>query len=530
MKILDVAQGSPAWLFERAKRFCASDAPAMMGASKRCTRSDLLRMKATGTEKEFSEWAQKNLLDKGHETEARARTIIEGMLGEDLYPVTAADDLDYLLASFDGITMDGETGFEAKLWNEDLAAAVRERSVDLPEGHHWQLEQQALVGGLKRIIFVCTDGTPEKTVHMEYRPVPGRVKQLLAGWKQFEEDLANYKHVEVPPPVAAEPVIALPALSIQVQGSISLIDNLAVFGEKLKAFIEGLDKNPSDDQAFANAEAAVKTLQTAQTALEAAEASALAQTASIDEMRRTVALYREMARTNRLLLEKIVEKRKETIRDDIRKAGVEAVIAHIAALNKRLGKPYMPVIVANFIGVMKGKKTIASLKDAVATELARVKIEANEVADRIAVNLNTLREQEGFEFLFADAASIVLKANDDFAGLVKLRIAEHKEKEQKRLDQEREHIRKEEEARAQRNAAAPAVAQAAPVAAAPAVFNMPQSVPAAATTKAAPGRPTDEEIIIALALHYRVEESVVIGWLLKMDLEAASKRVAAEFA
>lgn len=40
-------------------------------------------------------------------------------------------------------------------------------------------------------------------------------------------------------------------------------------------------------------------------------------------------------------------------------------------------------------------------------------------------------------------------------------------------------------------------------------------------------RPSDDEIIDALSLHYRVHESTVIGWLLAMDLEAASARMVA---
>lgn len=43
-------------------------------------------------------------------------------------------------------------------------------------------------------------------------------------------------------------------------------------------------------------------------------------------------------------------------------------------------------------------------------------------------------------------------------------------------------------------------------------------------------RPTDDEIINALAIHFRVHESKVIEWLQDMDLEIASKHLAGEFA
>jgi hypothetical protein len=221
-----------------------------------------------------------------------------------------------------------------------------------------------------------------------------------------------------------------------------------VFGAQLAAFIEGIDKNPSDDQAFANAEAAIKALQTAQDALEFAESGALAQTASIDEMRRTVALYIEQAKSTRLMLEKLVKARKEQIRVEIVQGGRDAFVAHLAALNKRLGKPYMLNIPTDFAGVIKGLRTIATIRDAVDTELARAKIEANAIADRIGTNLNSLRElAKDHLFLFADAAQIVQKENDDLVALIKVRIADHAAAEQKRLDQERERIRAEEQAK-----------------------------------------------------------------------------------
>ena len=42
-------------------------------------------------------------------------------------------------------------------------------------------------------------------------------------------------------------------------------------------------------------------------------------------------------------------------------------------------------------------------------------------------------------------------------------------------------------------------------------------------------RPTDEQIIEVLALHYRVHESTVIEWLLQMDLSAQSEKLASNF-
>lgn len=40
-----------------------------------------------------------------------------------------------------------------------------------------------------------------------------------------------------------------------------------------------------------------------------------------------------------------------------------------------------------------------------------------------------------------------------------------------------------------------------------------------------PRCPSDDQIIEALALHFRVHEASVIAWLIDMDLAAASQRV-----
>lgn len=536
MKTHDVVQGSPEWLALRTQFDCASDAPAMMGESTRTMRTDLVRMKATGDEKEFSQWARDNLLGPGHEVEPYARKRVEAELGEDLYPVTGSKD--GLLASFDGITIDDVTGFECKLWNEELAAAVRAGATELPGGHHWQLEQQLAVGELERIIFVCTDGTPEKYVEMEYRAVAGRAKQLKAGWKQFHEDVANYVHVEVIPKAVAAPVKDLPQILIDVRierddqdaagGKIAIVSTLTKFGEQLRTYLAALPEKPATDQEFADLEQAVKNLALAEERLQLAETAALARFTTVEEMRSTVAMLHDLARANRLRINKLVETRKKDIRDEIRIEGLSAFGAHLAGLNKRLGGNYMPVIEQKFADEMKGKKSVASLRDAVNTEVARLKIHANEVADRIDENLKLVRSEANVPYLalFPDLVGICWKPTEDFANLVAARIASHKaaaeELARALAEQERERIRKEEEAKANARvtAARPAlqVTGVIPDAAKPALALAiaAQMAPTGATKV---NRPTDDHIVAVLADHFKVDGGQVIEWLQEMDLE-----------
>ena len=53
------------------------------------------------------------------------------------------------------------------------------------------------------------------------------------------------------------------------------------------------------------------------------------------------------------------------------------------------------------------------------------------------------------------------------------------------------------------------------------------TIDSAPTTAGKPRRPSDDEIIATLALHYRVHELKVIEWLIDMDLDAAAERAAA---
>ena len=448
MRILeDTLQGSQAWRTARATRFCASEAAAAMGMSKFTTRTDLLKQKATGITEEVSP-AKQRLFNAGHQAEKDAGPIAERIAGVEFFPAVGVLDFEGLplLASFDGIDISNEIVWENKLSNQKLVSQVLAGEL---ETHYWaQLESQLLVSGAQKALFTASDGTEEGTESMWYESIPERRAQLIAAWKQFAIDLAAYVPTEAATPVMATPQLQLPAVSIQVNGSIALIDNLPDFGVALTAYIGRINKKPETDQDFADLEASVKALKAAEDALAAAESGALAQTPSISDMRRTVALYIETARTNRLLIEKLVKAEKESRRSAILFEVKTALGEHIAKLNERLGARYMPFIEVDFAAAVKGFKSLDSMRDKVADELARGKIEANEVADRIQANLVAYGDIElESRLLFPDFQQLVLKGNDDFVALVKTRISDHRAAGESRLEAERERIREEEVAK-----------------------------------------------------------------------------------
>ena len=439
MKIHNVAQGSAEWLALRAKFRTASEAPAMMGASKYQSRTDLLMAKKTGITPDVTP-SQQFIFDKGHATEAMARPLAEALIGEELYPIVATEG--NLLASMDGATMLGETLFEHKLWNESVVAQVR--AGDLAPHYYWQLEQQLLVSGAERVIFVCSDGTPENFVHMEYRPVAGRAAQLIEGWKQFEADLANFEMADAPSIVVGKAPDELPALRIELTGMVTA-SNLKVFEDSALAVIDSVKTTLSTDQDFADAKKAVKWCGDVEDAVSVAKKQALSQTQSIDELFSSLDRISAHARETRLKVDKLVKAQELLVKTNIKQKAELALADHIAAINKTLGKVTLPHVVSDFAGAMKNKRTIASLQDAVDTELARAKIDASQAADGIRLNLNSLAELAvDYAFLFSDVQQLVTKANDDLVTLIRFRISEHQKAEREKADAKR--IAKEQEA------------------------------------------------------------------------------------
>lgn len=519
MIIVNLQQGSPEWHSHRAKHFNASDAPAMMGASKKMSRSELLRLKASGNEREYSKWVEEVLFAKGHKAEDLARSITEVALGEELYPVTGTLEVDglQLSASFDGLTMDESLAFEHKLWNKELAEAVKQK--ELPAAYFWQLEHQLLVSGASEVLFVCSDGTEENRVVMKYASFADRRAELIAGWKQFAIDLKNYEHTEEEAEPTGKSPETLPALHIEVKGMVTA-SNIDAFKTHALAVFQGINKDLQTDGDFADAEKTVKWCKDVEDKLEAAKQHALSQTADIDALFRAIDDIGAEARRVRLDLDKLLKTRKENIRAEIQQEAETAFRAHVDTINARLGKVQLPTIKADFVGAMKGKKTVTSLRDACDTELARAKIEASQLSESIGANVNSLRDlAAGFEFLFMDAQTICQKQNDDLVLLIKSRIADHKAAEQARIDAEvakQLEAEKAKEILAQQKAAADYATHTVDQ------IPMPDVHPAEkcylnVDKDKKPTRPSDEQIILTISAAYEVDYSTAESWIMEMQ-------------
>ncbi|MBP6421583.1 MAG: hypothetical protein KA271_01690 [Propionivibrio sp.] len=452
MKI-ELIQGSPEWHAHRATHDNASELASVQGLKP--GRQELLRAKHTGITADVDEWTQKFLFDRGHEIEAIARTFAEEFIdldiGQSLQPCVFSEEIDglKLSASLDGLN--GSTMWECKSLNAELKDAMRQDRI--PDMYHPQMEQGLMLSGAKKCLFTASDGTREGTYHVYYVSNSKTLARIIPSWKQFHEDLANYQHVEAKPAPVAAAIDALPALLVQVEGRV-LATNLDVFKESALKFIAGINTNLQTDQDFADAEKTVKFCKDGEERLELVKAQALAQTASIDDLFRTIDNISAELKTKRLQLDKLVKAEKENRKIEIIQQAKDTFQQHVSALNKRIGGSWMPGLMPAFAEAIKGLKSLDSMREKVGTTLANAKIEANEIADRITDNRNSLDgdpPQYGYwMFLFPDFASVCTKAREDFDALLASRIAKHEAS----IEAERARIQAEERAKAEREAAA----------------------------------------------------------------------------
>ncbi|MDE1010936.1 MAG: YqaJ viral recombinase family protein [Paraburkholderia fungorum] len=426
--IHNLVQGSPEWLAHRANFWNASDAPAMMGVSPYKTRSELLREKATGISKEVDDYTQ-GLFDDGHRFEALARPLAEAIIGTDLYPVSVS--LGKMAASLDGLTMAEDVQWEHKSLNDAIRAATC--GADLPLYLRVQMEHQFEVSTAGRCLFHATrwdaDGNLLEEVYHWYESNPELRQQLVAGWAQFERDVAEYTPqavVEVP---EAEAIIALPALAVQIRGEV-ITSNLPAFRSAAEQYIASIKTELETDEDFVNAAATVSFCDDAEKRLAAALDGAIAQMSTVDEVKRTVEHLIEQFRSKRLALDKLVEKRKREIKDAAVEARRKKFAEHVEALNNALGDVTIVVSTPDFAGAIKGLKTIASANDKLDTALANGKIAADAAAKDLRAKLDwyePLKAEHGF--LFRDLQTLIQKPAEDFELAVNSRIAEHKRAE-----------------------------------------------------------------------------------------------------
>lgn len=426
MEILNLEQGTEGWHEVRADHFTASEAPAMMGESKLVTRDELIAAKY-GADKDVSDYVQKNLYDKGHENEALARPVAEKIIDDDLFPVTGRALIEGLplLASYDGITMAEDVCFEHKSLNDDLRFILAHDDMQLPMMYRIQMEQQLMISGAEKCLFMASDGTEANAMHRWYYPDLELREAIIKGWKQFKEDLKDYVPTEKTAAPKGKTVEELPALIVNVSGQVATT-NIDEFKATAIEFIENINTDLQTDQDFADAEKMAKFCKKAEDQIKQVKQASVDQMADVSKVFKTMDFIAEELRQKRLSLEKDVVNKKQEKKNGIIHAAKTALDEYISTLNAEFNRPYVHGIQDNFAAVIKGKKTIDSVQSSVNDELARMKIEVNDLAAIIRKNLKVLNDQAAeYKSLFNDIEYVIQKDPEDFANLVFSRIEAH---------------------------------------------------------------------------------------------------------
>lgn len=450
-KINSMVQGSDEWNTHRAGSNNASELFLALGYRMYgLNRTMLIRKMATGISPEITRF-QKKIFDDGHRYEALARPLAEQIIGKELYPITVSKEVvglsRRLSASLDGSTEEGEN-FEHKSLNDDLSASLDIGVI--PEEYWPQMEQGMFINGATRTLFMASKWDENDNLieekHCWYESNPELRAKIIPAWLQAEEEAANYRHVDPAPVPVAEVIEDLPALTVQLVGQVTS-SNLATFQSAVLARVKSINTTLVTDQDFANADKMVKFLDDGEKRLDLVKAQALAQTESIDQLFRAIDSLKAEMRSKRLTLDRLVKSEKESRKTEIvMKAGKE-LGDYVVALQQRVGVQFKPEV-SNFGEVIKGLKSLDSMRDKVSVALAHAKIKANEIADLVEFNRSSVEDMS----LFPDFIQVCTKPADDFAALLAMRVAQRKEADEKRIEAEREKIRSEERDRTLINA------------------------------------------------------------------------------
>jgi len=435
----NLTQGSDSWHAYRANHYNASDAPAMMGVSPYETRTQLLDRLKTGITNDVDAATQKRF-DDGHRYEALARSHAEKIIGEELSPVVGSAGK--YSASFDGITFMHDLVWEHKTLNDEIRAC--KTADELPMLYKVQMEQQCLVSGCERVLFMATKWDSDDNLLEDkalwYQSDSKIRHAIIFGWAQLERDLAV--HVPSEPKAAPETKQAetLPVPSIIVKGEVTL-SNLA---EILPEFDRVLDTTNTDlvtDDHFAQADIDAKASRNYAKNLKLKAQEVIDQIAPVSEVVRTLETYAGKFDALGLKLEKAVKSQKDIIKSNaIMKARAE-LAAHINALESEIKPIRIEYAQPDFAGAISGVKTIATMQDRINTTLAQSKIEVDSAARDIRAKLAWCKENaEGKSNLFPDLQHIISKPMDDFTLLIKSRIAEAEKQEQERIQAEAQRI------------------------------------------------------------------------------------------
>lgn len=189
--ILDLTPGSPEWLAMRKTKIGASDAPVIMGVDAWTTPYQRWAEKVGLIEPK----AQNSAMADGLRIEDDARLTFFNETGYLVTPtVIRHDSHEWMMASFDGVSLTDEVTLEIKYMDNDSHEALKEG--ELPEKYYPQLQHQIAVARPKKH-FLMSYKSPINFCIEEVTPDDAYIELMVAKEWQFYEDIINFNPPEL---------------------------------------------------------------------------------------------------------------------------------------------------------------------------------------------------------------------------------------------------------------------------------------------------------------------------------------------
>ncbi len=190
-QIIQLVQGSEAWLAHRRTLRNASETPAVLGISPWTTPYQLWLLKTGRAEPEANE-----AMRRGTALEPGARAAYEAQTGLVMQPLVLQDGP--YAASLDGMTLDGDLIVEIKCPYKGQASTLWQsvEGGEVPAHYLTQIQHQLMVSGAAQAHLWVFDG--RQGLLRVVQPDEAAMAQIRAAWDEF----AGYLAADTPPPLA----------------------------------------------------------------------------------------------------------------------------------------------------------------------------------------------------------------------------------------------------------------------------------------------------------------------------------------
>jgi putative phage-type endonuclease len=181
MRIIDLKQNTPEWLEFRRLHLGASDAAVILGLNPWKTKKQLWEEKMFGWEEPMTD-----KMKEGQKMEPIARLAFQKETGLVVNPIVGVhDELDWMSASFDGLTEDLRHGIEIKCGRSSHKLALMGK---IPNYYYPQLQHQICVADLPYISYYSYYEQVGKLMiaHRNQEFIKDMIEKELAFWETLK--------------------------------------------------------------------------------------------------------------------------------------------------------------------------------------------------------------------------------------------------------------------------------------------------------------------------------------------------------